>query len=65
MDRGKAISLNDLMRSHCEDIDEMVGAIRGDTGSILWTAEMRAAVRGGKVMGISVVDAASLEKSTD
>jgi len=35
MDRGKAISLNDLTRSHCEDIDEMVGAIRGDTGSIL------------------------------
>ena len=65
MDRGKAISLNDLTRSHCEDIDEMVDAIRGDSGSTLWTAEMRAAVRGGKVMGISIVDAASLEESTD
>jgi hypothetical protein len=57
--------LDDLTRNHCEDIDEMVGAIRGDSGSTLWTAEMRAAVRGGKVMGISIVDAASLEESTD
>ena len=65
MDRGKAISLNSLTRSHSDDIEQMLSAIRGDSESILWTAEMRAAVRGGKVMGTSLIDAATLEESTD
>jgi hypothetical protein len=65
MDRGKAIDLNSLTRSHCEDIDQMLAAIRGNPGSSLWTAEMRAAIRGGKVLGITRVDAATLEESTD
>jgi len=63
MDRGKAISLNGLTRSHSDDINEMLAAIRGNSGSALWTAEMRAAVRGGKVMGISLIDAATLEET--
>jgi len=62
MDRGKAISLDGLTRSHSADIDKMLAAIRGNSGS-LWTAEMRAAVRGGKVMGISLIDAATLEET--
>ena len=57
MDRGKAISLDGLTRSHSDDVNEMLAAIRGNSGSNLWTAEMRAAVRGGKVMGISLIDA--------
>ena len=66
MDRGKAINLNNLTRSHSEDIDQMLAAIRGNPGSsTLWTAEMRAAIRGGKVLGITRVDAATLEESTD
>ncbi len=65
MDRGKAISLNSLTRSHREDIDEMLAAIHGNSGITLWTAEMRAAVRGGKVMGVSQIEEASLADSTD
>ena len=64
MDRGKAISLNSLTRSHSDDISEMLAAIRGNSGSTLWTAEMRAAIRGGKVMGVSQIDESSL-KETD
>jgi len=53
MERGKAIDLDSLTRSHCNEIDEMVAAIRGNPGSTLWTAEMRAATRGGKCrMGV-------------
>ena len=63
MDRGKAISLDGLTRSHSDDINEMLAAIRGNSGINLWTAEMRAAVRGGKVMGISLIDAATLEET--
>ena len=63
MDRGKAISLNGLTRSHSNDINEMLAAIRGNSESTLWTAEMRAAVRGGKVMGTSLIDAATLEET--
>jgi hypothetical protein len=65
MDRGKSISLNRLTRSHSDDIDQMLSAIRGNSDSILWTAEMRAAVRGGKVMGTSLIDAATFEESAD
>ena len=59
MDRGKSISLDGLTRSHSDDIDQMLSAIRGNSDSILWTAEMRAAVRGGKVMGTSLIDEAT------
>jgi len=62
MDRWKAINLNNLTRSHSEDIDQMLAAIRGNPGSCtLWTAEMRATIRGGKVMSISIVDASLTE----
>ena len=64
MDWEKAISLNSLTRSHCDEIDQMLAAIRGNPGSTLWTAEMRAATRGGKVLGITRVDAALLDEST-
>ena len=60
MDRGKAISLNSLTRSHSGEIDKMLSAISGNSDSTLWTAEMRAAIRGGKVMGTSLIDEALL-----
>ena len=63
MDRGKTISLDGLTRSHSDEIDQMLYAIRGHSGSMLWTAEMRAAVRGGKVMGVSLVDEATLAET--
>jgi len=52
MKRGKIISLNGLTRSHGDQIDQMLKGIRGS--ATLWTAEMRAATRGGKcLVGIS------------
>lgn len=48
MNRGKVISLSILTQSHSDQIDMMLAAIRGNPGSHLWTAEMRAATRGGK-----------------
>ena len=63
MDRGKEISLDGLTRSHSDDINEMLAAIRRNSGSTLWTPEMRAAVRGGKVMGTSLIDAARLDET--
>jgi hypothetical protein len=48
MDRGKAISLNNLTISHGDQIDMMVAGINGNPGAALWTAELRAATRGGK-----------------
>ena len=65
MDRGKAISLNSLTLSHGNEIDMMMAAIHGNPEAALWTAEMRAAVRGGKVMGTSLIDAATFEESAD
>jgi hypothetical protein len=65
MDRRKVIGLNSLTRSHFDEIDQMLAGIRGNLGSTLWTAEMRAATRGGKPCGITRVDAASPTESTD
>ena len=48
MDRRKVINLSSLTRSHCEEIDRMIAGIRGNPDNPLWTAEMRAATRGGK-----------------
>ena len=48
MDGRKVISLNSLTLSHGDEIDMMVGAIHGNPEAALWTAEMRAATRGGK-----------------
>ncbi len=48
MDRGKAISLRVLSLSHGDEIDMMQAAIEGNPERPLWTAELRAATRGGK-----------------
>ena len=64
MNRGKAISLSSLTRSHSDEIAQMLAAICGNAESPLWTAEMRAATRGGKPCTLRV-DAESLEESTE
>ena len=48
MDRGKTICLTSLSLSHGDEIDMMQAAIHGNPESPLWTAELRAATRGGK-----------------
>ena len=48
MDRGKTISLTSLTLSHGDEIDMMRAAIHGNPEAPLWTAELRAATRGGK-----------------
>jgi len=48
MDRGKTISLTSLTLSHGDEIDMMQAAIHGTPEAPLWTAELRAATRGGK-----------------
>jgi hypothetical protein len=63
MDRGKAISLNSLTLSHGNEIDMMVASIHGNPDRTLWTAQMRAAIRGGKVMGTSLIEESSLEET--
>ena len=55
MDRGRVISLSNLTLSHGDEIDMMLTAIDGNPESPLWTAEMRAATRGGKPLGIPTV----------
>ncbi|HLI80458.1 MAG TPA: hypothetical protein VKV03_10775 [Candidatus Binataceae bacterium] len=48
MKSAKKLSLIQLMRSNGAEIDQLTRGIRGVSGSVLWTAEMRAATRGGK-----------------
>ena len=48
MDRGKTICLTSLTLSHGDEIDMMQAAIHGNPEAPLWTAELRAATRGGK-----------------
>jgi hypothetical protein len=50
------INLNRLSSNHSDEIDQILAGIRGATAATLWTGEMRAAIRGGKVCGHSIVD---------
>jgi hypothetical protein len=65
MDRGKTISLNTLARSRWGEIDQMLAGIRGELGSTLWTAELRAATRGGKPCGMTKIDDTSTADGTN
>jgi hypothetical protein len=53
---GKTIRLNLLARIHRDEIDQMAQGIRGDADSVLWTAELRPATRGGKPCGQTAID---------
>lgn len=48
MSRGKIISLEHLVQTRSEQVEQMTNGIRG--AGPLWTAKMRAAVRGGKCL---------------
>jgi hypothetical protein len=51
MDRSRVVDLNSLARSHSADLARMTDGIRGEAGVLLWTSELRTAVRGGKPLG--------------
>ncbi len=50
MKGSKTINLNHLADQLVDEIEQMLGGIRGDAGGALWTATMRPATRGGKCM---------------
>jgi hypothetical protein len=56
MKQAKNLSLGQLMRTHRGEIDRLASGIRGESDSVLWTANMRAAVRGGKPCGGNRID---------
>ena len=51
MDKRHIIDLNNLEQNHCDEIDQMLSCISGNSTSTLWTAKMRPANRGGKPLG--------------
>jgi hypothetical protein len=50
----KPIALNSLSITRSNEISRMLAGIRGEADATLWTAEMRAATRGGKCRLIGV-----------
>jgi hypothetical protein len=48
MSNPKPINLNGLSMNHSDEITRMLAGIHGDVDATLWTAQMRAAMRGGK-----------------
>jgi hypothetical protein len=54
MNSRKPISLNQLSLNHRDELARMLAGIRGDADATLWTAQMRAAIRGGKCKMIGV-----------
>jgi hypothetical protein len=52
------LNLKDLIDAHREEISGMERGIRGDLAGNLWTAALRASIRGGKPCGFSQVDEA-------
>ena len=63
LSKQHVIDLNDLATSRRADVDIMSQGIRGDAGSALWTAELRATNRGGKPCRITRVDEAAYDKA--
>jgi hypothetical protein len=54
MSYRKPIALNSLSVSHSDEISRLLAGIRGDADATLWTADLRAATRGGKCQLIGV-----------
>ena len=48
MKPGAMINLRRLDQIRSEQVDLLVDGIRGKSGSVLWTSELRATSRGGK-----------------
>jgi hypothetical protein len=44
----RPLDLKKIIANRLPEISTMTGAIKGDSGSALWTSQMRAATRGGK-----------------
>jgi hypothetical protein len=56
MNRGKVINLSGLTQTHRDEIDQLARGIHGKAGIPLWTAQLRAATRGGKPCMLTRVD---------
>jgi len=56
MSRPQVIDLNDLEIDHSAEISRMLAGIEGDLGGDLWTSQMRASVRGGKPLGLALLE---------
>jgi hypothetical protein len=44
----RKLNLRALVATRSHEVSQIVAGIKGDGASMLWTAEMRAATRGGK-----------------
>ena len=51
MERSRTIDLSALAKTHSDEIGSMLAGIENPAGSRLWTAQMRATLRGGKPLG--------------
>lgn len=58
MDKPCTINLSELAKHHSDEIGSMIAGIEHPTDSRLWTAQMRATVRGGKPLGDPRLEAA-------
>jgi hypothetical protein len=61
MAQPKSISLKYLSELCAGEIEKLADAIRGATDTVLWTAKMRATVRGGKPCGGNRIDSMERE----
>lgn len=54
MTHRRTISLDGLAQSRQSEIADMLDAIRGKPGSVLWTSEIRATTRGGMCKSLAI-----------
>jgi len=47
----KTLDLREFEANRSDGVSQMLAGIKGDVDSILWTAQMRSSVRGGKPLG--------------
>jgi hypothetical protein len=47
---SRLVDLRTLISSRSSEVSTMIGAIKGESGGPLWTAQLRASTRGGKCM---------------
>jgi hypothetical protein len=45
---SKTVDLTRIVTNRSAEVSDMIAAINGDPGRVLWTSEFRTAVRGGK-----------------
>jgi hypothetical protein len=58
MEQPRIVNLSELAKNHSDEIGAMIAGIEHPADSRLWTAQMRAPVRGGKPLGDSPIEEA-------